>query len=229
MGIGGEEGIVRGAEQAPVVPIGQRRRWRVRLEWVAVSRLARHAHGSAVGQRMLGIAGAEASPGEFGNVIRHEVKAGTRAGRKPGRTFGARGARNAFKPRKQLVEDVRRLMQPLPVELQVSRRRYGERLSTWWSRESPRLRMSIQRLLMVQGYGGRCSARSSIYTCPAVPAASLMCWSTWGHRAAACGRHRLSKTRDAKLSRVHESHWRTRDHTDDAIAWRIRIQLFHQC
>jgi hypothetical protein len=40
-------------------------------------------------------------------------------------------------------------------------------------RESRRLRMSTQRLLMVQGYGGRCSVRSSIYTCPAVPAASL--------------------------------------------------------
>jgi len=32
----------------------------------------------------------------------------------------------------------------------VSRRRYGERLSTWWSKESPRLRMSIQRLLRVR-------------------------------------------------------------------------------
>jgi len=65
----------------------------------------------------------------------------------------------------------------------VFRRRYGARLSTWWSRESRRLKMSTQRLLMVRACVGHCSDRSSICTCPAGPAALAMCWSIWGRRS----------------------------------------------
>ena len=54
MGIGCEKSVVRRAEQAPAVGIGQRRRRRIGLERVAVGRLARHAHGDASASARLG-------------------------------------------------------------------------------------------------------------------------------------------------------------------------------
>jgi carnitine 3-dehydrogenase len=48
----------------------------------------------------------------------------------------------------------------------VFRRLCGARLSTWWNRGLRRLKMWTQRLLRVRAYAGRCSAPSSIYTCP---------------------------------------------------------------
>jgi len=110
MGIGCEKSVVRGAEQAPAVRIGQRRRRRIGFERIAVGRPARHAHGDAVGERALGIACAQAAPGEFGDVVGHQGEAGAGAGREIGGTTRAVLAGNAFEPPQKIPQEIRRCL-----------------------------------------------------------------------------------------------------------------------
>ncbi len=117
--MGGEERVVRRADQPPVVGIGQRRRRRIGLEVVAVERLARHPHGDAVGERTLGIARAHPALGELGDVARHQGEAGAGAGRQIGRTArAALAGGDAFEPAEEVAQEVGGLLHALPVEAQ---------------------------------------------------------------------------------------------------------------
>jgi hypothetical protein len=101
------------------VGIGQRRRRRIRLERITVRRLARHAHRNAVGERALGIACAQATPGKFGDMVGHQRKAGAGAGREIGGTARPVLAGNAFEPPQQVSHEIRGLLQALAADPQA--------------------------------------------------------------------------------------------------------------
>ncbi len=119
VGIGGEEGVVRGAEEPPVVGIGQRPDRREGLPFVASRGLARHAHVDAVDQRALGIARAHPALGEFGDVVGHQREAGAGAGREVRWAAVALGAGDAFEPAEEIAQEVGGLLQALLAELEA--------------------------------------------------------------------------------------------------------------
>jgi hypothetical protein len=110
MGIGCKKSVIRRAEQAPAVRIGQRRRRRIGLERIAVGRFARYAHGDAVGERALGVACAQAASGEFRDVVGHQGEAGAGAGREIGGTTRAVLAGDAFQPPQKIAQEIRTYM-----------------------------------------------------------------------------------------------------------------------
>ena len=128
VGVGGEERVVRRADQPPVVAVGQRIGRIERLELVGRRRLARHAHVDAVHHRGARIAGADAALGELDLMLGHQREAGAAAGRKPGRAvLAVAAAGDALQAVDEIVEERRRLGEPFLAQLELGMHVHADR------------------------------------------------------------------------------------------------------